>query len=173
MIALIVLACVVPAMWLGQTVLLRVARLPIRWRLDVHGTPPWIRAGCRAVTQLSLAAAILIYPRLIGRGVIEYYGQFFARGSPWDAQHEPGITNGNLVAAGSRLLLPYVCRDGNGVCVATEDADCKKAEQCSFAGKCSLMGNVCIAATDADCAGSEVCRTAGQCSAVMGTCAVQ
>src|SRR5439155_915622 len=46
---------------------------------------------------------------------------FLARGSPWDAQREPGLTNGNLVAAGSHLFLPYVCRDGNAVCIATSE----------------------------------------------------
>lgn len=41
------------------------------------------------------------------------------QGYAWDAAHEPGLANGNLVAARNALFAPYVCRDGNGVCVAT------------------------------------------------------
>lgn len=41
------------------------------------------------------------------------------QGYAWDAAHEPGLANGNLVAARGALYAPYVCRDGQGVCVAT------------------------------------------------------
>jgi hypothetical protein len=44
---------------------------------------------------------------------------FLPQGNAWDAQHEPGLTNGNLVAWNGGIAMPYVCRDGNGVCVAT------------------------------------------------------
>jgi hypothetical protein len=44
---------------------------------------------------------------------------FLPQGDPWDAAHEPGLTNGNLVSWSGGLSMPYVCRDGNGVCVAT------------------------------------------------------
>ena len=41
------------------------------------------------------------------------------QGYAWDAAHEPGLANGNLVAAKGALFVPYICRDGEGVCVAT------------------------------------------------------
>jgi hypothetical protein len=41
------------------------------------------------------------------------------QGYAWDAAREPGLHNGNLVAAKGTLYLPYICRDGEGVCVAT------------------------------------------------------
>ncbi|GEM_PF-6660424 len=44
---------------------------------------------------------------------------FLPQGDPWDAAHEPGLTNGNLVPWSGGLSMPYVCRDGAGVCVAT------------------------------------------------------
>lgn len=43
---------------------------------------------------------------------------FLPQGNPWDAGHEPGLTNGPLAFWGAKLAMPYVCRDGNGVCVA-------------------------------------------------------
>lgn len=42
---------------------------------------------------------------------------FLPVGNPWDAAHEPGLTNGNLVAWGDALAMPYVCRDNDAVCV--------------------------------------------------------
>jgi hypothetical protein len=44
---------------------------------------------------------------------------FLPQGDPWDAAHEPGLTNGNLVAWSGGLSMSYVCRDGAGVCIAT------------------------------------------------------
>lgn len=44
---------------------------------------------------------------------------FLQQGQPWDASHEPGTTNGNLVTFPGGVALAYVCRDGNAVCVAT------------------------------------------------------
>lgn len=44
---------------------------------------------------------------------------FVAQGRAWDATREPGGGNGNLVASSGGLVLPYVCRDVEGVCVAT------------------------------------------------------
>lgn len=41
------------------------------------------------------------------------------QGYAWDAAREPGLANGNLLAKDGVLYLPYICRDGNGVCVAT------------------------------------------------------
>lgn len=43
------------------------------------------------------------------------------RGRAWDAGHEPGSGNGNLVAANGRLYLPYVCRELSAVCVAVSE----------------------------------------------------
>lgn len=44
---------------------------------------------------------------------------FLAKGRVWDATQEPGAGNGNLVAHAGGLLIPYVCRDVQGVCAAT------------------------------------------------------
>ena len=44
---------------------------------------------------------------------------FLAQGRVWDATREPGGGNGNLVWHAGGLLIPYVCRDVQGVCVAT------------------------------------------------------
>ena len=41
------------------------------------------------------------------------------QGYAWDAAREPGLANGNLVAAKGALFVPYICRDGEAVCVAT------------------------------------------------------
>ena len=41
------------------------------------------------------------------------------QGYAWDAAREPGLANGNLVAARGALYVPYICRDGEAVCVAT------------------------------------------------------
>jgi hypothetical protein len=43
---------------------------------------------------------------------------FLPRGTAWDGQHEPGTTNGNLLAYAGGLALVYVCRDGDAVCLA-------------------------------------------------------
>lgn len=43
---------------------------------------------------------------------------FVPQGAPWDAAHEPGLTNGNLAFSTRGLAMPYVCRDGAAVCVA-------------------------------------------------------
>lgn len=44
---------------------------------------------------------------------------FAPLGKAWTFADEPGDANGNLVAAGGAVHLPYVCRGGQGVCVAT------------------------------------------------------
>ena len=44
---------------------------------------------------------------------------FVAQGRVWDATREPGGGNGNLVWHAGGLLIPYVCRDVQGVCAAT------------------------------------------------------
>lgn len=73
MIALLLLATVPVVMWAVQTVQLRVAGLPVRWRIDADDAPKRVRTGGRIVTQLSLFAVILVYPLLRGQGVVGYY----------------------------------------------------------------------------------------------------
>ncbi len=73
MIALLLLAAVPIVMWAVQTVQLRRAGLPIRWRIDADGAPKNIRTGGRIVTQVSLLAVIVIYPLTRGEGIVGYY----------------------------------------------------------------------------------------------------
>lgn len=43
---------------------------------------------------------------------------FVPGGRIWDADHEPGLSIGNMIAYGSTVAVAYNCRDGYGVCFA-------------------------------------------------------
>lgn len=73
MTALLLLACVPIVMWAVQTVQLRAAGLPVRWRIDADDAPKSVRTGGRIATQASLFAVILSYPMLRGLGIVDYY----------------------------------------------------------------------------------------------------
>ncbi|HVP11099.1 MAG TPA: CPBP family intramembrane glutamic endopeptidase [Phycisphaerae bacterium] len=73
MIALLLLLSVPIIMWLMQTALLRLYGLPVRWAIDMDGVPKPARTTSRAVTQLCLAAAIVLYPLLRGESIVGYY----------------------------------------------------------------------------------------------------
>jgi membrane protease YdiL (CAAX protease family) len=53
---------------------------PIRWRIDSRHAPAAVRAAGRVATQLGLIAALLTYPGLIGRPIVDYYRSFFPTG---------------------------------------------------------------------------------------------
>ena len=74
MTAVLLLLAIVAVMWLGQTALLRVARMPVRWKLGVHDAPEWVRVGCRTVTQAGIVAAIALYPAIRGERFLAYFG---------------------------------------------------------------------------------------------------
>lgn len=64
------------------------------------------------------------------------------QGHAWDASNEPGLGNGNLVAARGALFLPYVCRDGEAVCVATSRDAGVSWSQSVVAGRSGNVDNV-------------------------------
>jgi membrane protease YdiL (CAAX protease family) len=75
MIALLLLLLVPIIMWLTQGVLLRHYGLSMRWALDLSGAPRRARTIGRAVTQVSLAALIVVYPLTRGESPVAYYGR--------------------------------------------------------------------------------------------------
>jgi membrane protease YdiL (CAAX protease family) len=75
--ALALLAAVPLLLWLGQTVLLRRAGLPIRWRLSAADLPRPLKRINRVVTYLALVAALVAYPLLRGTTPLTYYAAFF------------------------------------------------------------------------------------------------
>ncbi|MBI5765549.1 MAG: CPBP family intramembrane metalloprotease [Planctomycetes bacterium] len=80
MTALIMLACVPLVMWIVQTVALRVAGMPIRWRIDARNASPSIRNAGRVTTQLSLVALILLVPLTRHRSFVAHYAALV----PWN-----------------------------------------------------------------------------------------
>ncbi len=77
MLALALLAIVPILMWIGQSILLKRAGLPIRRRIDSRGAPRSVRTMGRAITQVSLILVILAYPMLRGESPLSYYGSLF------------------------------------------------------------------------------------------------
>src|SRR5437868_12429913 len=77
MTALLLLGLVPLVMWLGQTVMLRLHHLPIRWRLDAAHAPRSVRTAGRVVTNAALLLLILSYPLLQHRAPLEYYRALF------------------------------------------------------------------------------------------------
>ena len=75
--ALAILAGIPLVMWLGQTVLLRAAGLPLRWRISAADLPRPFKRIHRAVTYAALVAALGLYPLLRGYSPLEFYAQFF------------------------------------------------------------------------------------------------
>jgi membrane protease YdiL (CAAX protease family) len=75
------LLLIVPiVMWTVQSVQLRRAGLPLRWRIDSDDAPKCIRTGGRIVTQVCLLAVILAYPMTQGEGIIAYYRSLLPNG---------------------------------------------------------------------------------------------
>ena len=75
MIAIGLLLLVPFVMWCGQSFLLRLHGLPIRYRLDSGDAPRAVRTWGRVITQGSILALIMAYPLLVqGQSPIEFYG---------------------------------------------------------------------------------------------------
>lgn len=95
MTALLLLAAVPIVMWAVQTLQLRAAGLPIRWRIDADGAPKSVRTGGRIVTQTSLLSVILLYPVIRGEGIVAYY-QSLLPGGPILRQFAQGAAAATL-----------------------------------------------------------------------------
>jgi hypothetical protein len=76
--------------------------------------------------------------------------------------------------------LSGACHLGDGVCVATSDADCRepfgKCPDCEFKGPCVFSGSchvkdgACVAIDDGDCDKAQQCAFAGKCTLEGETC---
>ncbi len=80
MTALVLLACVPLLMWIVQTIALRAAGLPVRWRIDSKNAPPSIRNAGRVTTQVSLVAVILLVPWTRNNPILTHYAALV----PWN-----------------------------------------------------------------------------------------
>ncbi|MFO0746788.1 MAG: hypothetical protein U1F43_14115 [Myxococcota bacterium] len=65
--------------------------------------------------------------------------------------------------------LDVGCGAGH-TCVASKDADCRRALVCRTQGLCSARNGVCVASSAADCAASDLCADLGWCSLVGSRC---
>ncbi|MCK6485693.1 MAG: CPBP family intramembrane metalloprotease [Phycisphaerae bacterium] len=87
-LALGLMLAIVPLMWLGQSVLLRAAGMPPRWRISADGAPEFVRTGGRVVTQAALLGVIVGFPLIRGASPIAWYAALLPRdGSAWSAAH--------------------------------------------------------------------------------------
>ncbi len=88
MLALGALLLVPVLMWVGQSVLLRVAGLPLQLRLGAPDLPRSLRGLNRLVTNVAFVVALLGYPLVRGQSPWAYYVQFFPLGpAPRAALH--------------------------------------------------------------------------------------
>lgn len=108
MIALGLLLLVPLVMWGGQSVLLRAAGQPAQWRISSAAIPRRYKRLNRLITNLALAGAVLAYPPLIGRGVLEYYAAFY----PLDATARQALWG--LAASTLYLALLYLAWSAAG-----------------------------------------------------------
>ncbi len=106
--ALVLLLLVPVAMWLGQTALLLAARRPVQWRISSAALPRGYKRVNRLVSHGALAGAVVAYPLLIGRGVLEYYAALF----PLDATARQGVWGAS--AAALYLALLYAAWSASG-----------------------------------------------------------
>ncbi len=80
MCALALLALIPVALWLAQTVLLRVAGLPVQWQLSSRALPRGLKRINRTAGYVAIAAALLAYPLVRGLPPLGYYAAFFPAG---------------------------------------------------------------------------------------------
>jgi hypothetical protein len=64
------------------------------------------------------------------------------------------------------------CALKGGRCVPTEPDHCRNASRCASWGMCSLVGGRCSAVEASDCRASSECRSKGLCTAAGGWCVV-
>lgn len=88
MLALGLLLLVPVLMWLGQSIMLRCAGQPIRWRISSSGLSKRLKSINRITTNASLAAVLVAYPLLKGETLLGYYARLFPLGrAPLHALH--------------------------------------------------------------------------------------
>lgn len=86
--ALALLLLVPVLMWIGQSIVLRRAGLPLRWRLSSSGLPRGLKSVNRVITNVALASVLLAYPPLKGESIAAYYGRLLPLGgAPAEALH--------------------------------------------------------------------------------------
>lgn len=108
MLALGLLALIPILMWLGQSVALRAAGLPLRLRVGTADLPASVRRANRTLTKVIFAAVLLAYPLLRGQSLLGYYASFFPWGTrPWELLH--GAAAGVLYLA--LLYLAWLLTD--------------------------------------------------------------
>ncbi len=81
MLALGLLVLVPVAMWLGQSVALCCAGLPLRVRIGTVDLPVGVRRANRAMTKVVFAGVLLVYPLLRGQSPLVYLAGFFPLGA--------------------------------------------------------------------------------------------
>jgi membrane protease YdiL (CAAX protease family) len=95
-------------MWLGQSVALRAAGLPLRLSLGMADLPASVRRANRTITKVVFAAVLVIYPLLRGQNPLLYFARFFPPGSrPLELLH--GAAAGVLYLA--LLYLAWMITD--------------------------------------------------------------
>lgn len=108
MVALLLLLLVPVVMWVGQTALLLAAGQGVSWRISSAALPRRTKRFNRLITNAALAAAVIAYPLLIGRGVLEYYAAFF----PLDRSARQAVWG--LAASTLYLALLYAAWSASG-----------------------------------------------------------
>lgn len=74
--ALLLILLVPALLWLTQSVLLRAAGRPLRWRIHAADLPRSYKRLNRVATNATLGLVLLLYPLLRGTGILGYYAQF-------------------------------------------------------------------------------------------------
>jgi len=80
--AIILLGLIPVLAWVGQSLLLRRAGLPVRLRLSARDLPGIVKQWNRAVLYVGVAAVLLGYPLLRATTPAAYYAPCFAAGLP-------------------------------------------------------------------------------------------
>lgn len=83
MLALGLLLLVPILMWVGQSVMLRAAGLPVRWRISSSGLPKRLKSVNRFITNVSLASVLVAYPLMKGQSPLRFYAKYFPAGDHW------------------------------------------------------------------------------------------
>jgi len=83
MLALGLLLLVPVMMWLGQSIMLRAAGLPVRLRISSSGLPKRLKSINRVITNASLAGVLIVYPLLKGQSPLAFYAKYFPTGRHW------------------------------------------------------------------------------------------
>jgi membrane protease YdiL (CAAX protease family) len=108
MLALGLLLLTPVVMWLGQSVALRLAGLPLRSWLGTADLPSAVRRANRTITKVVFGGVLVIYPLLRGESPLAYYARFFPLGArPLEMLH--GAAAGILYLA--LLYLAWMVTD--------------------------------------------------------------